>query len=79
VESGAQFVKTSTGFSSAGATVADVALMREIVGREFGVKASGGIRDAKTALAMIHAGATRIGTSAGVAIIRELAGKKPAK
>ena len=79
VESGARFVKTSTGFSSAGATVADVALMREIVGREFGVKASGGIRDAKTALAMIHAGATRIGTSAGVAIIRELAEKKPAK
>jgi deoxyribose-phosphate aldolase len=79
VESGARFVKTSTGFSSAGATVADVALMREIVGPEFGVKASGGIRDAKTALAMIHAGATRIGTSAGVAIIRELAGKKPAK
>ena len=79
VESGAQFVKTSTGFSSAGATVADVALMREIVGPEFGVKASGGIRDAKTALAMIHAGATRIGTSAGVAIIRELAEKKPAK
>ena len=79
VESGAQFVKTSTGFSSAGATIADVALMREIVGPEFGVKASGGIRDAKTALAMIHAGATRIGTSAGVAIIGELAGKKPAK
>ena len=79
VESGAQFVKTSTGFSSAGATIADVALMREIVGPVFGVKASGGIRDAKTALAMIHAGATRIGTSAGVAIIRELARKKPAK
>jgi deoxyribose-phosphate aldolase len=70
VDSGARFVKTSTGFSSRGATVADVALMRKIVGSEFGVKASGGIRDAKTALAMINAGATRIGTSAGVAIVR---------
>lgn len=74
VESGAQFVKTSTGFSSGGATIADVQLMRQAVGPEFGVKASGGIRDAKTALAMIQAGATRIGTSAGVAIIKELIG-----
>ncbi|MBN1571141.1 MAG: deoxyribose-phosphate aldolase [Acidobacteria bacterium] len=72
VESGAQFVKTSTGFASRGATIADVELMRKTVGQEFGVKASGGIRDAKTALAMIWAGATRIGTSAGVAIIRGL-------
>lgn len=73
MDSGARFVKTSTGLSSGGATVADVALMREIVGPEFGIKASGGIRDAKTALGMIEAGATRIGTSAGVAIIKGLA------
>ena len=74
VESGAQFVKTSTGFSTSGATIADVQLMRETVGLKFGVKASGGIRDVKTALAMIEAGATRLGTSAGVAIIQGLAG-----
>ena len=70
VESGAHFVKTSTGFSTGGATIADVKLMRATVGPEFGVKASGGIRDAKTALAMIEAGATRIGTSVGVAIVK---------
>lgn len=74
VESGAQFVKTSTGFSTAGATVADVKLMRATVGPQFGVKASGGVRDAQTALAMIEAGATRLGTSSGVAIIKGLAG-----
>ncbi len=74
MESGAHFVKTSTGFSSGGATTADVALMRKTVGPEFGVKASGGIRDAKTALGMIDAGATRIGTSAGVAILTEWLG-----
>jgi deoxyribose-phosphate aldolase len=74
VDSGARFVKTSTGFGSAGATVEDVALMRATVGKEFGVKASGGIREAATALAMIKAGATRIGTSAGVAIVREADG-----
>jgi deoxyribose-phosphate aldolase len=74
VESGAQFVKTSTGFSTAGATVADVKLMRETVGPQFGVKASGGVRDAATALAMIEAGATRLGTSSGIAIIKGLAG-----
>jgi deoxyribose-phosphate aldolase len=74
VDSGAQFVKTSTGLSSGGATVADIALMRKTVGPEFGIKAAGGIRDADTALAMIEAGATRIGTSAGVAIISELVG-----
>ncbi|HTY60749.1 MAG TPA: deoxyribose-phosphate aldolase [Acidobacteriota bacterium] len=68
--SGAQFVKTSTGFGSGGATVEDVALMRKIVGPAFGVKAAGGIRDAKIAMAMIEAGATRVGTSAGVAIVR---------
>ena len=73
VESGAQFVKTSTGFSTAGATIADVKLMRETVGAKFGVKASGGVRDAQTALAMIAAGATRIGTSNGIAIVKGLA------
>jgi deoxyribose-phosphate aldolase len=74
VESGARFVKTSTGFSTGGATVDDVKLMRETVGPKFGVKASGGIRDTKTALAMIEAGATRLGTSASVAIVKGLAG-----
>jgi deoxyribose-phosphate aldolase len=74
VESGAHFVKTSTGFSTAGATIADVKLMRETVGPKFGVKASGGVRDAQTALAMIAAGATRIGTSNGIAIVKGLAG-----
>ena len=69
VESGAHFVKTSTGYSIGGATVADVKLLRATVGPEFGVKAAGGIRDVKTALAMIEAGATRLGTSASVAII----------
>ena len=69
VDSGAQFVKTSTGFSTAGATVADVQLLRETVGAKFGVKASGGIREAQTALAMIAAGATRLGTSSGLAIV----------
>ncbi|HEX5397958.1 MAG TPA: deoxyribose-phosphate aldolase [Verrucomicrobiae bacterium] len=73
VESGAHFVKTSTGFSTGGATLADVKLMRATVGAEFGVKASGGIRDAQAALAMIEAGATRLGTSAGAAILNELA------
>lgn len=74
VESGAHFVKTSTGFSTGGATIADVKLMRETVGPKFGVKASGGIRDLPTALAMIEAGATRLGTSAGVAIVQGLSG-----
>ena len=74
VESGAQFVKTSTGFSTAGATVADVKLLRETVGPKFGVKASGGVRDAQTALAMIAAGATRLGTSSGIAIVKGLSG-----
>ena len=65
---GADFVKTSTGFSTGGATVEDIALMRETVGPDLGVKASGGIRDRATAEAMIAAGATRIGASASVAI-----------
>ncbi|MFZ0826264.1 MAG: deoxyribose-phosphate aldolase [Verrucomicrobiia bacterium] len=73
VESGAHFVKTSTGFSTSGATVEDVQLLRDTVGPKFGVKASGGIRDLKTALAMIAAGATRLGTSASVAIVKGLA------
>ena len=66
---GANFVKTSTGFSSGGATVEDVALMRRIAGHEMGVKASGGIKDWLAAVAMIKAGADRIGTSAGVVIV----------
>jgi len=74
VDSGAHFVKTSTGINTTGATVADVKLMRETVGPKFGVKAAGSIRDAQTALAMIEAGATRIGTSTGIAILKGLAG-----
>jgi deoxyribose-phosphate aldolase len=70
VESGAQFVKTSTGFGSGGATLDDIQLMRSLVGPKFGVKASGGIRDSLTALAMIEAGANRLGTSAGIAILK---------
>jgi deoxyribose-phosphate aldolase len=69
VDSGAQFVKTSTGFNAHGATMDDVKLMRETVGPKFGVKAAGGIRDTATALALIEAGATRLGTSSGVAIV----------
>ena len=68
---GADFVKTSTGFSKGGATVEDVALMRKAVGEEMEVKAAGGIRDRKTMLAMVEAGATRIGTSRGKALIEE--------
>lgn len=66
----ADFVKTSTGFSTGGATVEDVKLMREVVGPDMGVKASGGIRDKQTALAMVEAGASRLGTSATVEIIQ---------
>jgi deoxyribose-phosphate aldolase len=72
LEAGAQFVKTSTGFSAGGATIADVKLLRAIVGNDFGVKAAGGIRDTQTALAMIEAGATRLGTSSGIAIVESL-------
>lgn len=68
VEAGASFVKTSTGFSTGGATVSDVKLMRAVVGADFGVKASGGIKDLNMAAAMISAGANRLGTSASVAI-----------
>ena len=70
-EAGADFVKTSTGFSTGGATVEDVALMKSVVGDRLLVKASGGIRDYKTAKAMIEAGASRIGASAGVRIVEE--------
>lgn len=70
-DAGADFVKTSTGFGPGGATVEDVALMRRTVGPETGIKAAGGIRGYETALAMIRAGATRIGASAGIAILRE--------
>ena len=70
-EAGASFVKKSTGFSNGGATVKDVALMREAVGSDMGVKASGGIRSFQDARAMVEAGADRIGASSGIAIIRE--------
>jgi len=71
-EAGADFVKTSTGLLGEVATVKDIKLMRRIVGKDMGVKAAGGIRTLKEALAMIKAGANRIGTSTGVAIIEEL-------
>lgn len=74
VKAQVDFVKTSTGFSTSGATVEDVKLMRSIVG-SMGVKASGGIRDAETALKMIEAGATRLGTSASVEIVKGLTGQ----
>ncbi|MGO2925214.1 deoxyribose-phosphate aldolase [Lactococcus laudensis] len=70
VRAGADFVKTSTGFSTAGATVADIALMRQTVGPDLGVKASGGVRSIADAQAMIDAGATRLGTSNGVDIMK---------
>ncbi|MCB2294471.1 deoxyribose-phosphate aldolase [Clostridium algoriphilum] len=68
-KAGADFVKTSTGFSKGGATIEDVKLMRETVGKEMGVKASGGIHTKEEATKMIEAGATRIGTSSGISII----------
>lgn len=71
VAAGADFVKTSTGFLGGGATIADISLMRRTVGDRCGVKASGGIRSAADAKAMIHAGANRLGTSSGVKIIHE--------
>ena len=69
VKAGTDFVKTSTGFSTGGATVEDVALMRKTVGPDIGVKASGGVRNKKDAKAVIEAGATRIGASAGISIV----------
>ena len=74
----ADFVKTSTGFGPGGATSADVALMRRVVGEEMGVKAAGGVRDLDGLNAMVAAGATRIGASAGVRIVQESRGQKPA-
>ena len=71
VKAGADFVKTSTGFSTGGATAHDVALMRKTVGPNVGVKASGGIRTREDALSMIEAGASRIGASASVQIVSE--------
>lgn len=68
VKAGADYVKTSTGFSTGGATVEDIRLMRQTVGPEIGVKASGGVRSREDAIAMVEAGATRIGASSGVSI-----------
>jgi deoxyribose-phosphate aldolase len=74
---GADFVKTSTGFGPGGATVADVALMRRVVGSEMGVKAAGGVKDFDALSAMVSAGATRIGASAGVRIVQQSRGQAP--
>jgi len=70
-EAGAHFVKTSTGFGPGGATIGDIQLMRETVGQQVGIKASGGVRTAEAARQMIEAGASRIGTSSGLVIIKE--------
>ena len=78
-EAGADFVKTSTGFSGGGATVEDIALMRRVVGPEMGVKASGGVRDYEDARKMVEAGATRIGASAGVKIVQGVTTKESGK
>jgi deoxyribose-phosphate aldolase len=72
LEEGADFVKTSTGLAPGGATVEDIRLMRSVVGEKVGVKAAGGIRDLATALAMIEAGATRLGASRAASIVEEL-------
>jgi len=77
MRSGAAYVKTSTGYGTAGATVEDVALLRNVVGNELGVKAAGGIRTYGDVMAMVEAGATRVGTSAGVAIMESLLSKTP--
>jgi len=74
---GADFVKTSTGFGPGGATTADVALMRRVVGAEMGIKAAGGVRDLEGLKAMVEAGATRIGASAGVRIVQQSRGERP--
>ncbi|MBI4770754.1 MAG: deoxyribose-phosphate aldolase [Chloroflexi bacterium] len=75
-QAGADYVKTSTGFASGGATVEDVALMRTVVGPGMGIKAAGGIRTLAEAEGMVKAGATRIGASAGVKIVAEARGEK---
>jgi len=72
MEAGASFVKTSTGFGSAGARVEDVSLMRKVIGKDFGLKAAGGIRTLEDVLKMVEAGANRLGLSGSVAIIREM-------
>jgi deoxyribose-phosphate aldolase len=72
VRAGTDYVKTSTGFSTGGATVEDIMLMRQTVGPEIGVKASGGVRNTEDALKLIEAGATRIGASSGVSILKGL-------
>jgi deoxyribose-phosphate aldolase len=79
VKGGADFVKTSTGFATAGATIEDVRLMRRVVGRSAGVKAAGGVRTLEALLDMVEAGANRIGTSSGVQIMRELEGGEAAE
>lgn len=76
VKAKADFVKTSTGFSTSGATVEDIALMRKTVGPNYGVKASGGVRSYDDAIAMIQAGATRIGASSGIKIVTHQQGDK---
>ncbi len=76
---GAAYLKTSTGFSTSGAAVEDIQLMKQIVGNSMGIKASGGIKNVQTALQMIEAGATRIGTSSGVSILKEEHGNKKSK
>ena len=73
---GADFVKTSTGFGPGGATVDDVALMRRVVGEEMGVKAAGGVRDLAALQAMVAAGATRVGASAGIKIVQQSKGER---
>ena len=72
---GADYVKTSTGFGPGGATAADVALMRRVVGADMGVKAAGGVRDLDAVNAMIAAGASRVGASAGVKIVQQAGGR----
>lgn len=72
MEAGADFVKTSTGFSTGGATLEDVKLMKSVVGDKLEVKASGGVRDLDTAKKMVEAGATRLGTSSGIKITKEI-------
>jgi deoxyribose-phosphate aldolase len=74
LSAGADFLKTSTGFSTAGSTVDDIALMRSVAGTRAGVKASGGIRSLADATAMLNAGASRIGASASVRIVSEMTG-----
>lgn len=76
---GADYVKTSTGFGPGGATAADVALMRRVVGPEMGIKAAGGVRDYEALKAMVQAGATRVGASAGVKIVQESRGQAAPK